>query len=110
MSALPDQYRIHNGTQKWILREAMRDILPPEILGRRKIGFRVPVSVWFRTILKDYVRENLLGLSSRTRGFYRQDALQRILDQHASGSVNHEKLIWTLLSFELFQKEYGLNF
>ena len=110
MSTLPDQYRIHNGTQKWILREAMRDILPPEILGRRKVGFRVPVSLWFQTTLKGYVYENLLGPSSRTRDFYRRDALQRIFDQHVNGQVNHEKLIWTLLSFELFQKEFGLSF
>jgi asparagine synthase (glutamine-hydrolysing) len=110
MSALPDAFRIQGGTQKWILREAMRDVLPAEILGRRKVGFRVPVSVWFRTTLKDYVHDNLLGPSSRSGAFYRRDALQHILDQHSSGRVNHEKLIWALLSFELFQKEYGLGF
>ncbi|MDR3451064.1 MAG: asparagine synthase (glutamine-hydrolyzing) [Alphaproteobacteria bacterium] len=110
MSGLPDNMRIHNGVQKWLLREAMRDILPAEILHRRKIGFRVPVSLWFRTTLKDYVHENLLGPNSRTRDFYRRDALQRILDQHATGRVNHEKLIWALLSFELFQQKYGLTF
>jgi asparagine synthase (glutamine-hydrolysing) len=110
MSALPDNFRIRGGVQKWILREAMREILPPEILGRRKIGFRVPVSLWFRTTLKDYVYDALLGASSRTRDFYRREALQIILDQHAKGRVNHEKLIWSLLSFELFQKEYKLGF
>jgi asparagine synthase (glutamine-hydrolysing) len=110
MSTLPDRYRICNGTQKWILRESMRDILPSEILGRRKVGFRVPVSVWFRTSLKDYVYDNLMGPSSRSRGFYQQAALKRILEQHTSGRVNHEKLIWALLSFELFQQKYNLNF
>jgi asparagine synthase (glutamine-hydrolysing) len=110
MTTLPDRFRIKDGVQKWILREAMRDILPPEILGRRKIGFRVPVSLWFRTTLKDYVRENLLGSTSRTRSLYRSDALQTILDQHTKGSAHHEKLIWSLLSFELFQQQYGLGF
>jgi asparagine synthase (glutamine-hydrolysing) len=110
MTTLPDAFRIHNGSQKWILREAMREVLPADILGRRKVGFRVPVSVWFRTTLKDYVHDNLLGTSSRSCAFYRRDALQHILDQHSSGRVNHEKLIWALLSFELFQKEYGLDF
>jgi asparagine synthase (glutamine-hydrolysing) len=109
MSALPDRYRIHNGAQKWILREAMRDILPAEIIGRRKVGFRVPVSLWFRTTLKDYVYENLLGASSRTKGLYRAAALWTILNQHSTGRANHEKLIWSLLSFELFQQQYGLS-
>jgi len=88
----------------------MRDILPPEILARRKVGFRVPVSLWFQTSLKNYIYDNLLGASSRTRALYHRDALQTILDQHVSGRHNHEKLIWSLLSFELFQREYGLGF
>ena len=110
MATLPDHCRIQGGVQKWILREVMRDILPPDILTRRKVGFRVPVSLWFRTSLKDYVYENLLGPHSHTRDLYQRDSLQKIIDQHTSGRVNHEKLIWGLLSFELFQKEYGLKF
>ncbi|MDE1900683.1 MAG: asparagine synthase (glutamine-hydrolyzing) [Alphaproteobacteria bacterium] len=110
VAALPDTFRIRNGTQKWILRAAMRHILPPEILSRRKVGFRVPVSLWFRDGLRDYVHDHLLGDHSRTRDFYNRAALQTILAQHVAGRFNHEKLIWTLLSFELFQKEYNLAF
>jgi asparagine synthase (glutamine-hydrolysing) len=71
---------------------------------------RVPVSLWLRTTLKDYVYENLLGSESRTRNFYRSESLQRILNQHTGGRVNHEKLIRTSLSFELFQQQCGLIF
>jgi len=110
MSTLPDSMRIRGGVQKWILRAAMRDVLPPEILGRRKVGFRVPVSLWFKTSLKAFVHDNLLGPTSHTKDFYRRDELEKILSQHETCRVNHEKLIWSLLSFELFQKEYGLGF
>ena len=80
-----------------------------EILTRRKVGFRVPVSAWFRASLKDYVHDHLLGASSRSRDYYNRKALQHMLNQHVSGAANHEKLIWALLNFELFQKEYGFR-
>lgn len=110
VSTLPDAIRLQGGQQKWILRQAMRDILPAAILNRRKVGFRVPVSRWLQAGLKDYVHDHLLGLSSRTRTLYQRPVLEKILHQHQSGQLNHEKLIWMLLSFELFQKEYGLGF
>lgn len=108
MTALPDKYRIRGSVQKWILREAMKPILPAEILTRRKVGFRVPVSRWFRTTLKDYVYDHLLGNDSLTRSFYKREVLTNYLDEHVSGRKNHEKLIWALLNLELFQKQYRL--
>ena len=88
----------------------MRPILPPDILTRRKIGFRVPVSLWFRTTLKDFVHENLSGPPLHARAIFTAEDITKIIDQHNTGRINHEKLIWSLLSFELFQKEYGLGF
>ena len=109
ISSLPDSFRIRGRTQKWLLHEAMRDVLPPAVLAPQNVGFSVPVGLWFRTILKDYVYEHLLSTSSRTRDFYRRDVLQKIVDQHMSGHVDHEELIWSLLSFEVFQREYRLS-
>ena len=109
VSSLPDSCRIQKGVQKWILRAAMRDVLPPEILGRRKVGFRVPVSVWFQSTLKDYVHDHLLGADSRTRALYQREKIEKLLGEHSSGRMNHEKTIWMLLSFELFQREYNLS-
>ena len=87
----------------------MRSILPKEILMRAKIGFRVPVNLWFQTSLKDYVYDHLLGPQSRTRDFYHRNVLGKVLEQHVSGQLNHEKLIWSLLNLELFYKSYRLQ-
>ncbi|MFO1242199.1 MAG: asparagine synthase (glutamine-hydrolyzing) [Rickettsiales bacterium] len=110
ITRLPDSYRIRGGTQKWLLRESMKPILPAEILTRRKVGFRVPVSRWFRTTLKDYVYDHLLGSDSLTQSFYNKQVLGRYLDEHVNGRKNHEKLIWILLNLELFQRQYKLSF
>jgi asparagine synthase (glutamine-hydrolysing) len=103
-----DNCRIRRGEDKWLLRRAMEPILPGDILHRAKVGFRVPVNLWFQTVLKDYVRDLLLGPGSLTRDYYRRDALSEVLDQHVEGRTNHEKLIWSLMNLELFQRRYRL--
>ncbi|WP_417517192.1 asparagine synthase (glutamine-hydrolyzing) [Minwuia sp.] len=109
VSAMPDDCRIRNGEDKWLLREGMRRILPEKILSRPKVGFRVPVNEWFRTTMRDWVRDHLTGSDSRSGVLYDSRELMRILDDHADGRQNHEKLIWTLVSFELFLRRYRLN-
>lgn len=109
ISSCPDSYRICGCNQKWLLRESMKDKLPPEILTRRKVGFKVPVSVWFRTSLRDYVRGHLQGSDSLTRDYYKPARLEAYLTEHESGRRNHEKLIWALLNLEFFQRQFRLN-
>jgi asparagine synthase (glutamine-hydrolysing) len=108
VSALPDEWRVRGMTTKRILREAMRRVLPAKILERPKIGFRVPVNEWFRGSMRGYLADHLLGPDSRTRDYYRLEALRRYLDEHAAGRQNHEKLLWCLLSLEVWHREFGL--
>ncbi len=108
VSGLPDEWRGRGDTTKRILREAMKRLLPAGILARPKVGFRVPVNEWFRGSMRDYLVENLTGADSRTRAYYRTDALQRVLTDHVAGKQNHEKLLWCLLNLEIWHREYGL--
>ena len=108
ISALPDDWRIRGGTTKYILREAMKRLLPENILERPKVGFRVPVNEWFRTSMRHYLYDHLTGPSSRTSAYYRSDALENILAEHVEGRQNHEKLLWTMLSLEIWQREYAI--
>jgi asparagine synthase (glutamine-hydrolysing) len=106
VSTLPDHYRIRGRTSKWILRSVMHTLLPDSILNRPKVGFRVPVNVWFQTSLKDYLYDHLTGEDSRTKCFYDAKQLNNLLDQHVKGKANHEKVLWTLLSLELWHRAY----
>jgi len=108
VSALPDRFRVRALTGKWLLRQAMRRVLPPAILTRPKIGFRVPVNEWFRAGMRGYLQDHLLGPQSLTRDYYRPQALRRVFDEHVQGRQNHEKLLWTLLTLELFHRQYAL--
>jgi asparagine synthase (glutamine-hydrolysing) len=106
VSSLPDEYRVRGRTTKWILREAMQQLLPQAILERPKVGFRVPVNEWFRGPMKDYLYEHLTGAESRTRHYYHAQALQQVLAEHVAGRQNHEKLLWSLLTLEIWHRQY----
>ncbi len=108
VSALPDEYRVRGRTTKWILREAMKRILPEAILARPKVGFRVPVDEWFRGPMREYLLEHLTGKDSRTKAYYHRAALDQMLADHIKGRQNHEKLLWCLLSLEIWHREYGM--
>ncbi|MBL1293759.1 MAG: asparagine synthase C-terminal domain-containing protein, partial [Thiotrichales bacterium] len=103
-STLPDRFRVRGRTTKWILRAAMKGLVPDEILCRPKVGFRLPVNEWFRGPMKDYLYDNLTGVNSISKDFYKKDYLEKILKEHVSGRQNNEKLLWTLLNLELWLK------
>lgn len=102
---IPPEYRLKNGSSKHILKQAMRGILPDDIIDRRKQGFAVPLGRWFRGELNTQVRELLLSPSSRARGIFNPERLERLLALHESGRPLDLQL-WTLLSFELWCRTF----
>jgi asparagine synthase (glutamine-hydrolysing) len=106
VSSVPDHYRLRGLTGKWILRAAAKQWLPRRILERPKVGFRVPVNEWFRGPMRDYLLEHLRGTASLTRPYYDASRLDALLDEHIAGRQNHEKLLWTLLTLELWHRHY----
>jgi asparagine synthase (glutamine-hydrolysing) len=106
VSSLPDHWRVRGRRSKYVLREAMARVLPRSILERPKVGFRVPVNEWFRGPMKDYLLEHLRSDTSRTRAWYRPDALRRVIDDHLDGRQNHEKLLWAMLNLEIWHRQY----
>jgi asparagine synthase (glutamine-hydrolysing) len=109
ISFLPDNCRLNGNTSKWLLREGMKKLLPEQIINRPKVGFRVPMSDWFRGPMKAYLCDHLTGPDSCTQSFYDKTTLQRYIDEHISSKQNHEKLLWALLNLEIWQREYGLS-
>ena len=106
VSGLPDRYRVRGKVTKWVLREAMKRMLPASILERPKVGFRVPVNEWFRGPMREYLYDHLTGPDSRTRAYYHRAALEKVLADHVAERQNHEKLLWSLLNLEIWHREY----
>jgi asparagine synthase (glutamine-hydrolysing) len=91
---------------KAALRDAFADVLPPEIRSRGKLGFGVPLARWFRQELREFARDVLLDERARRRGQLRPAAVERLLDEHASGRADHGHRLWCLLMLELWQRAH----
>ncbi len=109
VSSMPEKMRINNRITKWVLREAMKNIIPQSILERPKVGFRVPVNEWFQTSMKDYLYDHLTGTTSITKQYYHKNVLEKVLADHVSGKQNHEKLLWSLLNLEIWHQQYNMS-
>ena len=105
-ATLPATLKIHDGRRKHILKEAVRGMLPPGILDRKKQGFGVPLGVWFRGGLADVFSDVLRSPRTRQRGYFRTGFVNHLLDEHRSGRRDHTLRLWQLLVFELWHRQY----
>jgi asparagine synthase (glutamine-hydrolysing) len=103
---MPDRFLSVGRGGKRILRAAMRQVLPPEILTRRKIGFRVPLAQWFRTSCRDELRDMLASSQSRVARLCDPVVLQRLLNEHLDARRNNERILWTLANLEMFLRSF----
>jgi asparagine synthase (glutamine-hydrolysing) len=103
-AGIPSHLKLKGLTTKYILKRALEGLVPAEILRRKKHGFGAPVGRWFRTRLRDYVRTILLDPRALRRGYFREAALQRLLEEHQSGKRDHGHRLWALLTFELWHQ------
>ena len=101
-AGLPDRLKLSRGRTKVILRRAFRDLVPPEILRRGKMGFGVPLRAWFTGELRDYLRDLLLGPDARLRAYVDQGYLRRLCEAYLGGQADHSHRLWTLLTFEVW--------
>jgi asparagine synthase (glutamine-hydrolysing) len=100
-ATVPSRFRMRDGTTKYLLKQAMRGILPDEIIDRPKHGFAVPLARWFRGELAGFARDLLCSPSCRQRGLFNSDYVDRLVRLHESGRDNDLQL-WTLMSLELW--------
>jgi asparagine synthase (glutamine-hydrolysing) len=100
--ALPDALKMRGREGKVALRRAFAADLPPEVSGRGKAGFGVPLGRWFRSDLREVAHD----LLSTDRGWFRADIVRRLLDEHGSGRADHGHRLWCLLMLELWVREH----
>lgn len=102
---LPREMKLRGGATKWILREAMKGILPADILNRPKMGFPVPVGRWFRGEYKHVIDEYVLSERARERGLFDPSFVRQVVAEHNLG-VNHDERLWSLVNFEMWQRTF----
>jgi asparagine synthase (glutamine-hydrolysing) len=104
--SLPEHLKLRGGTTKYILREAMKDVLPQEILSRSKMGFPVPIGTWFRGPYRSIIDEYVLGERASSRGVFNATVVRDLVNRHQSGTENHDERLWALVNFEIWQRQF----
>lgn len=94
---------------KAVLRSAMKKRLPSEILERRKVGFRVPVGLWFKGMLKDRIYDLIQSEGSVTKRLYDDKTRDGLVASHMSGQRDNERALWAMANLEVFVREHGLS-
>ncbi len=105
-ASLPDAWKLSGWTTKRVLREAMKPLLPRAILKRPKLGFPVPFGTWTRDSWNAVVADVLRDRRTRERGLFDDQAVARLLADHAAGRSAHGDAIWSLLNLELWFRTF----
>ena len=104
-ASLPENLKMRGFETKSLLKKVAANLVPREVIYRRKMGFGVPIGNWFRGEMKDFLCEVLLSEKSMNRGIIKPEMIKKYVDEHISAKRDHAQQLWTLLMLELwFQK------
>ncbi|MCK6526485.1 asparagine synthase (glutamine-hydrolyzing) [Myxococcota bacterium] len=99
---MPPGLKLRGRSGKWILKEAVRDLLPAAVLDRPKKGFGLPVGPWLRGPLREIAGDLLSPSAVRRAGLFDPGAVGRLWDEHQGGRADRRRHLWSLLVFQLW--------
>jgi asparagine synthase (glutamine-hydrolysing) len=98
--SMPGDLKVRHGVRKFVLKEAMRGLVPDRILHRKKEGFSIPIKNWLRRELAPLMRDLLAPARMARRGLFQPAEVTRLVDQHVAGRENHAHTLFPLMVFE----------
>jgi asparagine synthase (glutamine-hydrolysing) len=101
--SLPAKLKLHGFTTKWLLKEALKDRLPPGIATRKKQGFSIPMKNWIRGELADFTRDEIFS-SKLVAHYFNMQGLERFWSEHQLRQHNHSHLFWAMLNLSLWDR------
>jgi asparagine synthase (glutamine-hydrolysing) len=107
VTSLPSSLRMRGLTKKYLLKLAVRDLLPPETVRGRKRGFNVPVGRWLRQELRDMVGDYLSPSAVKRQGYFDPLVIAEIVRCHNARRVDYSRNLWGLLMFSLWNEQQG---
>ena len=105
-ASLAPDLKIRGHATKYLLKRAVRDLLPSPVIDRPKQGFGAPIDRWFRGELRAMVRDVLLDTRTLRRGYFHEPVVRRLLDEHGRGIRDWHSALWSLLVLELWHRMF----
>jgi asparagine synthase (glutamine-hydrolysing) len=103
-ASLPPEFKVNGTETKYILKRTFENIVPKEILNKKKTGFPVPYERWLGREMRDYVTEMLLDPATLGRGYFKKEAMETSLN--GSKSASYSKEVFSLLVLELWHRTF----
>jgi asparagine synthase (glutamine-hydrolysing) len=104
--SVPRSLKVEGESGKHILKRALEDILPHDLLYSRKRGFGAPIKAWFRNGLGEWFDSHLLNSRMRQRDFFDYAYIARLLDEHRRGAHDWSFHLWCLLNLSLWYERW----
>ena len=106
VASLPAHFKLAGRNKKYLLKAALRGMLPDVVLDRPKMGFSAPIAHWFRNELREMAYDVLLSPTTVQRGYFRKQVMAQLLDEHCTGRQDHAETLWQLLVLELWHRTF----
>lgn len=103
---LPAEYKIKGSVKKYVLKKALKGMVPEGNIGRAKMGFGAPIGGWFRKELKGLLCDTLLSVRSAGRGYFKKAAVEGMVSGHINGKADNAGKLWSLLMLELWHEKF----
>lgn len=103
---IPSALKLKGLKRKYILKKAVENILPKEVIWRKKAGFSAPIRSWLRSSLKPMVEDLLAEETIRRRGIFEPSEVRKIIDANLSGKEDYNLQVFQLLTLEIWMREF----
>jgi len=103
---IPLEQKLTGGITKGLFRKAMAPYLPPQVLEAPKQGLNLPIALWFKSELKEWMTTLLSTENLKKRGFFHPDGVHRLINEHLQGWRDHSLFLWALVVLEVWHQLY----
>ncbi len=103
---LPDDFKYHNGSKKYILKEILHQYVPKSLMDRPKMGFAIPIAEWMQTELKDLIEQNLNKERIEKQGIFNWEYVNQIKTAFFNGKKENDYKMWYLLQFQMWHTRW----
>jgi asparagine synthase (glutamine-hydrolysing) len=106
---MPPRLKLRGLTRKYVLKRALENVLPRDVIWRKKAGFGAPIRSWLRGPLRPLVDDLLSEETVKRRGIFRPAEVKKVIEANFSGHEDYNLHIFLLLGLELWHREFGIN-
>jgi asparagine synthase (glutamine-hydrolysing) len=103
---IPFEYKLRDGTGKYLLKKVAQKLLPPEVMQKRKQGFAIPLAGWLRQELKPLLLDTFASRNFRERGIFNEQGVAHCVNAHLAGTHDYSEQLWLLLTYEMWAKRF----